>query len=171
MRAAGPDDVPALAALHVETWRAAYRGIMPDALLDGLSVAVFAGHWSGHLARATRTDLVCDDGGRVIGFAAFGPARDPDVDARDVAELYGIYVHPEQWGRRAGWMLWTASATALREQGRREVVPWVLEANARARRFYERVGFTVDAGARKAVEREGASIPEVRYRLRLRAAG
>lgn len=167
VRPARMEDVAALAALHVATWRAAYRGIMPDALLDGLSVETFEGHWAGHLARATRTNLVCDDEGRVIGFAAFGPARDLDVAAGRVGELYGIYVHPEHWDRRAGWMLWGAADDSLREQGYDGVVLWVLEENARARRFYERVGFVLDPKARKAVEREGAHIPEVRYRLRL----
>jgi RimJ/RimL family protein N-acetyltransferase len=42
----------------------------------------------------------------------------------------------------------------------------VLEANPRARRFYERAGWRPD-GARKHYERWGVTAPEIRYRKRL----
>ena len=38
VRAATPDDARGIAEVHVAGWRWAYRGQMPDALLDSLSV-------------------------------------------------------------------------------------------------------------------------------------
>lgn len=43
---------------------------------------------------------------------------------------------------------------------------WVLEGNARARRFYERSGFRAD-GTEEPFEVDGVAVPEVRYAGRL----
>lgn len=50
-----------------------------------------------------------------------------------------------------------------------EATLWVLEANARARRFYERKGWAVDGAAREE-EVGGRRVTEVRYRRLLAAA-
>lgn len=44
---------------------------------------------------------------------------------------------------------------------------WVLEENRRGRRFYEGAGFRLDPGAVTMWARDGAELPEVRYRTRL----
>jgi hypothetical protein len=36
IRAARMEDVPQIAAVHVRSWQAAYRGLLPQAYLDGL---------------------------------------------------------------------------------------------------------------------------------------
>jgi ribosomal protein S18 acetylase RimI-like enzyme len=51
---------------------------------------------------------------------------------------------------------------SLRELGFGSVSLWVLANNARARTFYERVGFSTDEKA-KAFELGGAVLSEVRY--------
>jgi hypothetical protein len=45
VRRATAEDAPALAAVELTGWRAAYRGLMPDAFLDGLSEAAKAADW------------------------------------------------------------------------------------------------------------------------------
>jgi GNAT superfamily N-acetyltransferase len=45
IRRATPGDVIAVATVHVRSWQAAYRGLMPDEVLDGLSVERRAGMW------------------------------------------------------------------------------------------------------------------------------
>jgi hypothetical protein len=44
------------------------------------------------------------------------------------------------------------------------LVLWVLEGNARARRFYEAMGWLPDGG-RQLLEMVGAKLYEIRYRL------
>jgi hypothetical protein len=36
IRPAGMEDVPEIAVAHVRSWQAAYRGLLPQAYLDGL---------------------------------------------------------------------------------------------------------------------------------------
>ena len=38
VRPARPEDARRIAEIHVETWRATYPGVMPQEVLDGLSV-------------------------------------------------------------------------------------------------------------------------------------
>ena len=167
IRPAIPADAAALARVHVAAWRAAYRGILPDDVLAGLSVASFEERWHRSLASETRVNLVAERAGDVIGFVAFGPPR-VEGDGEAETEVYGLYVAPSEWGAGAGRALWLGAAAALRERGDRSVLLWVFEANARARRFYERAGFRPVAGATRTVERFGAAAAEVQYRLTVR---
>jgi len=45
VRQATIDDAGDIAVVHVATWRAAYRGLMPQSLLDGLSVEARTAVW------------------------------------------------------------------------------------------------------------------------------
>jgi GNAT superfamily N-acetyltransferase len=99
---------------------------------------------------------------RIIGFAAFGPAR----DEQGAGEIYAIYVEPEAWDTGTGRALMLASLSELRGQGFGEVLLWVLEDNLRARHFYEAGGWIHDGG-RKVEPIGEVEAHEVRYRLDL----
>jgi ribosomal protein S18 acetylase RimI-like enzyme len=78
-----------------------------------------------------------------------------------VGELYAIYVSPASWSTGAGRALMEAVLTSLKADGYPRVVLWVLAENARARKFYERAGFTPD-GATNILAGLGGVL-EVRY--------
>ncbi|GGW93770.1 hypothetical protein GCM10010383_24140 [Streptomyces lomondensis] len=78
------------------------------------------------------------------------------------AELYALYVHPEQVGRGAGRALLAESVARCSAAGHGRVLLWVLKENDRARRFYERTGFRPDC-AEEPFEVDGVTVPEVRY--------
>ncbi len=137
---------------------------MPDPVLDELSVAAFEARWHHILAQIQRLNLVADADGQVVGFVSIGPSRDADAVPLQTAELYGLYLDPEVWGRGVGHALWSAALQELRGEGYAEVTLWVLEANTRARSFYERVGFQLEPGVTRGLERQGSVLPEVRYR-------
>ena len=79
IREAVPDDAPALAALHIGAWQSAYRGLVPDTVLDGLSIERRTAWWRDRLGPGKtgrdRTWVVEDDRG-LAGFATGGDARD-----------------------------------------------------------------------------------------------
>ncbi len=163
IRTARPADAPAIAAVHVAGWRHAYRGRMPDALLDGLSVGARAAQWTKWLAAGSTTRCrVAEVDGAIIGFASIGPARDLD----GIGELYAIYLNPERIGTGAGRALLADAAAGLRAQGFTEAVLWVLRDNLRARAVYAAAGWC-DDGGRKSAAFGGRLLEEVRYRLRL----
>src|SRR5689334_4096445 len=104
IRDATPHDARRIAVIHVDSWRSAYRGIMPDAVLSGLSVGERYQFWLGQLTEAPRQTIVVEDGDDVPGWTGFGAAR--DADATGLAEVYGIYLDPACYRRGLGTALW-----------------------------------------------------------------
>lgn len=171
IRAMTPDDCEAVAAVRIGGWRWAYAGLMPRAYLDALSVEADAARRRGRLADGDGTvvNVVAERDGAVVGWACFGPCRDEDAPP-GAEELYALYVRPDNVSTGVGRALmdtWLERATA---GGRSPLLLWVLEENDRARRFYEKAGFTPD-GAREPFEAGGVDVPEVRYARTLTRAG
>lgn len=142
LRPAVLSDASAIAEVHVRAWRETYRGIMTDAVLDGLSVEASAQRWSAAIsALSEKRQLLCvavDDLDTIVGFAGAGPTRDPALTT--TGEVYAINLVKEAKRHRAGARLMLAMAEGLTALGFRDVGLWVLEANVGARSFYERLG-------------------------------
>ncbi len=140
LRAAVPADAPALARVHVATWRSTYPGMIPDSYLAAMDVDDYTRRWARALrspSYATTVHVVEADS-QIVGFASCGRQRDGDQPYE--GELYAIYMLEEFQGRGYGRALVEASAAALAGQRITSMVVWVLRDNARARRFYERLG-------------------------------
>jgi GNAT superfamily N-acetyltransferase len=167
VRAATIDDARVVAEIHVAGWRAAYRGHMPREFLASISVERRAEDRKKDTAAPRSPEhrtWVAEDDGRVVAFAITGPCRDPDV-APGAAEIFAIYADPGRWGTGAGRALSTHVLDDLRARRATDVTLWVLDGNARARRFYEIAGFAPD-GAEKTGTFGGAVLRELRYRRR-----
>jgi L-amino acid N-acyltransferase YncA len=165
IRQAGPADAEAVGAVHVRGWQWGYRGQLPDALLAGLDAGQRASRWREIMTAPdpTATVVVAESNGSIVGFASCGPTRDPDGD-NHTGEVYAIYVEEESAGTGAGTALLQAVIDDLWARGFHDAMLWVLETNARARRFYEREGWHAD-GATKSEDFEGFTLHEVRYVL------
>jgi len=120
----------------VATWRATYRGLMPQSLLDGLSVGARTAVWRRILRDDDGSTLVAIEqaADRVVGFVSVGPSRDTDPD-RAPSELYGIYLHPDHWGRGAGRHLLDCGLAQLPTAT--EATPWVSVPQNRGGMDYE----------------------------------
>jgi GNAT superfamily N-acetyltransferase len=164
------DDADAIAAVHVRTWQAAYAQALPASFLSSLDAGARAERWRATLKEArpaNATFVAVDD--RVVGFASVGPDR---ADAT-LGEVYAIYVDPSHWSTGAGLALMRRAVEHLEAAGFREIGLWVLEANPRARRFYERFGFVPDGSTKLDTiggDRPDATVVvELRYALNSRA--
>jgi ribosomal protein S18 acetylase RimI-like enzyme len=166
-RRATPADTTAIARVHVASWQVAYRGYFPDDVLDNLSVVDREAMWEPRLAGNQHNIWVTEADQGVNGFISACPSRDPDAPPPDFAEIAALYIHPAAWRTGCGRALCKAAFAALRTTPAQTVTVWVLTANARARHFYESVGFVLD-DARKDITLFGITLPEVRYRLSLR---
>ncbi|MFJ8189326.1 GNAT family N-acetyltransferase [Streptomyces sp. NPDC096094] len=161
-------DCDRVSAIRIRGWQTAYRGLMPQPYLDGLDVSADAERRREFFTRAP-DDLVNlvaeDDGGEVVGWACHGPYRDGEQRTAD-AELYALYVDAGRFGTGIGQALLRESVRRCTAAGHARMLLWVVEGNARARRFYERAGFGAD-GAEEPFEVDGVAVPEVRYARRL----
>jgi GNAT superfamily N-acetyltransferase len=166
IRRALPADARAIAEVTVRGWQTAYRDLMPDEFLDGLSVAGREAAWREMLDRDAGGGVpawLAERGGRGVGFVSSGPPRDHDVPL-PAAEVYAIYVLPEEWRTGIGRSLLEAAVGHWRSHGATTLVLWVLEGNGPARAFYEALGWEPDGGRQK-LEIAGTSLAELRYRL------
>jgi GNAT superfamily N-acetyltransferase len=167
IRAARPEDARSVAEVHVDSWRHTYRGILADEYLGRLSVEDRESMWLGAFADPDPKSgaLVAEADGHLVGFASFGPSRDEDAPD-GTGEVPAIYVEPAALGTGVGRELFAAVTETLRDAGFTRATLWVLEANASARRFYEKAGWSWD-GAVSTHMFDCANEPVVRYAVDL----
>ncbi len=185
VREGAPTDADACAAAHIEGWRTGYRHLLPDEFLDAPE---FASRRIDHWRAWTWADglegaalFVAELHGRVAGFVMCGPEQltpergqlgrtDAAASSTCRGEVYAFYLHPDAWGSGAAAALMARCQQHLADNGYAEAVLWVLRDNPRARRFYERSGWTVTGremlfeGPQSAAKL-AQPLPEVEYRL------
>ncbi|TAG73606.1 MAG: GNAT family N-acetyltransferase [Oscillatoriales cyanobacterium] len=128
-------DAPAIAQVNLDTWRTAYRNIIPADYLAKLSYEKRENNWQEILSNVKNTgDYVCvaeNNSGQVVGFAAGGCERTGKYVYR--GELFAIYILEEYQRQGIGRQLVRSVATKL------AMLAWVLGDNS-ACRFYEFLG-------------------------------
>lgn len=175
IRPAIPSDAPAIGRVHVAAWQAAYRDQLPDELLDSLSAENRTLMWRRALERGRPDSGIlvvegsADDTAQIVGFASWYQPRptEEEPDAGEEAELATIYLLPEVWGQGMGYALFQRAVEGATASGCTRLGLWVLDTNARGRRFYERAGMTLDPERVRVETLGGQPVREVRYVLPL----
>jgi GNAT superfamily N-acetyltransferase len=167
IRSARLTDAPAIARVHVQSWQAAYRDVVPGEYLDTLDAEKREPLWRESISRGTPEIWVAEVQSRVVGWSAFGMSRDPDAQSH-TGELEAIYLLQDYWHTGTGWALWLVSRRRLVERGFSVVTLWTLADNLRASRFYAAAGFTPDPGSAVEVTLGNKSLRKVRYKANLR---
>jgi GNAT superfamily N-acetyltransferase len=167
LRSAEPTDAIVVARVHVRSWQAAYRKLMPDEYLDQLRPEDRAKKYNfGSLDPRQPHTIVSTESGVILGFATTAPAQ--DLNMPSYGELCALYVDPNHWGRGIGVALVSAARARLFDLGFRKAILWVLEGNVRAERFYLRDQWSPD-GSQRTDEVWGLNVKDVRYRRNLDA--
>ena len=170
IRQATAPDAASIAAVHIETWQIAYQGLLPEAYLDQLSdeLTTRTEFWRSNISSppANAEIWVTDRQGQANSFVALGPARGKDPFTE--GEIYAIYVHPNFWNQGLGRALFAHATARLIARGFSTAFLWVLESNARARRFYEIAGWNLDGSAKTETLPGGIELREVCYQKVLR---
>lgn len=145
LREARPEDALEVAVLHVRSWQAAYRGLLPEDFLAGLDPQRRAVDYD-FAAGGFPLTMVAEHETRIRGFATIGPCS--DATNPGPGELYGLYVDPDSWRQGCGGLLISDARGRLAASGFTHGVLWVLAGNSRAEAFYEADGWTRDGGER-----------------------
>jgi GNAT superfamily N-acetyltransferase len=141
-----------IAQIHAATVAVAYRPFFPGS--PPPTVDMLARTWAARLADPTAVVLLATRDGRPVGSVL--ARADPQFPG---GQLAGLHVLPSEWGERIGSALHDGALAALSAAGHRTAGLWVIAANDRARRMYERRGWTLQPG----VEQVDYGISEVRY--------
>ena len=137
IRAARPGDAQRIARIDVETWRAAYAGILTTPFLVGLSTQRRELGWATVIEREPRDVRVAvNDDGEILGFGSCGRSRGA---AEFAGEVFTLYVAPDWQNQGIGRRLLLALFERLVAQGCASAIIWVLRDNP-GRFFYRRVG-------------------------------
>ena len=139
-RLARVTDAAAIAKLHVESWRVAYRGMFPDDFLDNEAADDRAKVWRERFAdpdlEKTTITILAESSGELMGFAH----SIIDEDATSGTLLDNLHVRRTEHRSGIGTRLMVETAERLATLGRSTLYLWVLEDNDGARAFYRALG-------------------------------
>lgn len=160
VRPARSADAGAIARAHATAWRETYTGMLPQAMVDGLTIDEAHDRWAAKTAPNSGTGVfVAEADGAVVGFAAGCPAMDPDMGTGGVLDF--LYIVKAGQGMGFGRALTEAVGADLYGQGFADMGV-VVHADNPAREFYRVMG------AMEVVERfrdhRGFDCPEVLLR-------
>ena len=150
------DDLFAISNIYEQSWKHAYKGIIPQDYLDSIP----AGRWVTGMNSAERYHLVMTDNGKMIGTSSYCRSRWDNFP--DCGEVVSLYLLPEYTGMGCGRMLLERAVSELRKLGFGEIILWVLEENTNARGFYEKCGF-VPTDERTYSDIGGKKLCEIMY--------
>ena len=131
------DDIMAISRVYEKSWKFAYKNIIPQEYLDSIP----EGSWVSSLDDPARKTLICIEDGMTVGTCSFCSSRIEKLEGW--GEVISIYLLPDYIGRGYGKDLMEAAIAQLKKLGYVKVFLWVPEENERARRFYEKFGFSV----------------------------
>ena len=148
--------------VHVDTWRTAYRGIVPGDYLDGLSYEDSERLWQDAIAAGDGCVFVAEEGAGVFGFASGSPRERFSRELREYGgELKTLYVLPSRKGTGVGRQLVGAVARHFVDRGVNSMLLWAFAENRAARGFSGSLGGVPVAEA--GFELGGAWLSEVAY--------
>lgn len=129
------DDKYAISRIYEESWKFAYKDIIPQNYLENIPV----GRWIPNLDKEGMNTLVVIEDGTFVGTSCYCKSRFFDFD--NFGEIVSIYFLPQYIGKGYGKRLLDVAIGELVHLGFQDIFLWVLEDNLRARQFYEKVGF------------------------------
>ena len=164
LRTATQEDTDAIAQLHADSWRHAYRGALSDAFLAGDIVADRRDLWTQRLSAPSSDQhvVLAESGDRVVGFACVYA----NADGTWGALLDNIHVASDMQRRGIGEQLMRAAAGWIAASTPRGgMFLWVLQSNATAQTFYSRLG-AENVGADVWAPPGGGAVPRFRFAWR-----
>lgn len=125
-------DRSAIGKIYCETWKEAYKNLLPDDYLLKLNQD-FCMPKSENLTNY----LIAETDNAAVGIINYGVSRDNEIDKS--GEIRAIYVLPQFWHKGFGTELFLAAKSALKKLNYTSVYLWVLAENASAIKFYEKM--------------------------------
>jgi len=160
IRYANVSDSKILGYIHSQSWKNAYKKIIPDLILDNMNAEKREKYFYKVLSEKLEEDVLIFKQNDPVGFMTLGKCRDTDSDS-SWGEIWGIYLLPIYWNKGIGTELINWGINELNNREFEKISLWVLEENIIARKFYEKIGFKHDGTVKEL--NIGRSLNEYRY--------
>jgi GNAT superfamily N-acetyltransferase len=153
-------DATAIARVHVDSWRTAYTGIIPDSYLATLSYDQRENWWKDAIENERSFVFVAEveRPKQIIGFVNGGQERSKNSEY--TGELGAIYLLEDYRRQGIGQRLVVTLVRKLIDSGQNSMLVWVLAKNP-SRKFYEKLGGKYLRS--KQIEIGGTSYEEIAY--------
>jgi ribosomal protein S18 acetylase RimI-like enzyme len=140
IRRATLEDAAEIANVHINSWREAYKGMLPQDFLDDRPLYFKNRYqlWKRVTSNPSEITFVAEskDNG-IVGFINGSKPRDPEY--QDYAEVTSVYLLKKYHGKKIGYQLLREFFGVARAQGFNKAYLWVIENNPTIK-FYERSG-------------------------------
>lgn len=150
------DDLAEIGVLYSESWKAGYKGLLPQDYLD----KIVPERWTDRNVFLDNGSFVILNGERIAAHVHVRPAAEEKMSGR--GEIHTMYALPQFWGTGCAGELFDYAVDRLHERGFDKIYLYVLEGNERAARFYKKHGFTPTDDTIKC-EVGGAAVTDIRY--------
>ena len=138
-RKATSEDAAEMANVHLNSWREAYRNLLPHDYLDHLPLTFKArmNSWKRMSGEKDKALFVAEADCGIVGFAGLCKPRDPSM--LEFGEVGAIYLLEKYKGQKIGFALLKMGMQQLMEWKFTKAYCWVLEGNPTIK-FYEKTG-------------------------------
>ena len=161
VRPATASDLPQIAWLHVQSWQTAYRGVVPDQILQSMRAERSLPGWQKTFESFPDNLTVVDGEVGIAGFCCAGPVVDSEKNRPFTFEIYGIHVRPDCHRQGLGSKLMFQAFERMRMLDLDGAIVWTLDALVQSRRFYEKHGGIVVKSGTWTIG--SVTLPEVAY--------
>ncbi len=157
IRLATPEDAPAVASVHVQSWRSSYQGLLDPAFLRELKASSRVEDWSRRLASVDHATFFATRSHRrdapLVGFCRVGPHQ-------------SLYLLEEVQRLGLGKALFSEAREWLQRCNFESFCAWVLSSNVSASLFYQAMGGVRAAEKRAVVGGREATLVAYGWRLK-----
>lgn len=157
-------DASQLAKVGVNSIRATYERLVPNSVLESLSIKDNETKVRQQIAEGRRQMFVAEADRRIIGFATLGDKVEKEEQGL-TGQLYAIYLDPKWWRCGAGRLLWNEAMACARNLGWTRLRVKTATGNTRACRFYEAMGCMADVTSIKESDYLGVTVETIQYLL------
>lgn len=164
IRKAVKNDAVSIASIHSNTWKVAYKGIVPSEKLDAITYSKRLKYFKDVLGTDLEETVVAEVNGLVVGFMTFGQARDEDLNDQ-CGEVWGIYMDVSYFNKGIGTRLMEWAEDELLSRGNKYIYLWTLKGNNRSNMFYRSLGYIQDGNSKTILNDE--DIKAIRYYKRI----
>jgi GNAT superfamily N-acetyltransferase len=168
MRQAKSGDATEIAKIHIDSWRTAYKGIVPDSQLAKFNHIQHSERFRQSLETNSEETYVAEIDMQIVGFLTIGPCRDDDIDQNTTGEIWGVYLDPNYWRKGIGRFLCEWAENIMSTRGYKQIILWVFADNIQSRKFYETIGYFHDNASK--ILNIGKPLRAVRYLKTLKCA-
>lgn len=136
-------DAGVLADIMISAWRSAFRNILPDAVIEQYTQHDGCESMFAHI-------LASGEGEMYLARLNMQPMGLLYLlgETTHSARIEALLTVPDAWGKGVGASLISKAITDARAAGFSELHVWPFAENTRARRFYEKWGFSASGASR-----------------------